>query len=123
MRILIDMNLSPAWSAFLNAHDIAAVHWSNVGPAFASDADIMRYAVEFDYYVMTNDLDFGSILAVTRGGKPSVIQIRSDDLSTARIGRAVIAALRQSVAHLEECALLAIDPNRVRIRLLPLNSR
>jgi predicted nuclease of predicted toxin-antitoxin system len=37
-------------------------------------------SAEHDYVVLTADLDFGSILAVTGRQKPSVIQIR-DDLS------------------------------------------
>jgi predicted nuclease of predicted toxin-antitoxin system len=38
-------------------------------------------SAEHDYVVLTADLDFGSILAVTGRQKPSVIQIR-DDLLT-----------------------------------------
>jgi predicted nuclease of predicted toxin-antitoxin system len=73
--------------------------------------------------VLTYDLDFGAILAATHGEKPSVVQIRSEDASPDVIGKPVIAALRQMTAELEEGALLTLDPNRPRLRVLPLPSR
>jgi predicted nuclease of predicted toxin-antitoxin system len=80
----------------------------------------MRHAADRGYYVLTNDLDFGSILAVTHGREPSVIQIRSDSLRPESIGIAVVTALKQSAEQLQAGALLTIDPQRTRLRLLPL---
>jgi predicted nuclease of predicted toxin-antitoxin system len=37
----------------------------------------MAYTAARGYIVLTHDLDFGAILAVTRGEKPSVAQIRN----------------------------------------------
>jgi predicted nuclease of predicted toxin-antitoxin system len=59
----------------------------------------------------------------THGVKPSVVQIRADDLSLNGIGKQVIAALLQATADLDEGALLTIDPKRTRLRLLPLQPR
>lgn len=39
------------------------------------------------------------------------------------IAKQVIAALRQMAAELEDGALLTIEPNRTRLRVLPLQSR
>jgi predicted nuclease of predicted toxin-antitoxin system len=80
MKLLIDMNLSPSWAVFLGQSGWAALHWSSVGPADARDSEIMAYAATHDYVVLTHDLDFGSILAVTHGGKPSVVQLRTEDV-------------------------------------------
>jgi predicted nuclease of predicted toxin-antitoxin system len=65
-------------------------------------------------------LDFSAILAATHGEKPSVVQIRADDVSPDVIGRQVIIALRQMASELEEGALLTVDPYRTRLRVLPL---
>jgi predicted nuclease of predicted toxin-antitoxin system len=73
--------------------------------------------------VITHDLDFGAILAATQGEKPSVVQIRADDVSPAAIGSQVIGALRQMATELESGALLIIDPVRTRLRVLPLQLR
>jgi len=70
--------------------------------------------------VITHDLDFGAILAASRGGKPSVVQLRADDINPDAGAELVISALRECAAELQEGALLTIDVARVRITLLPL---
>jgi predicted nuclease of predicted toxin-antitoxin system len=83
----------------------------------------MGYTRANDYIVLTHDLDFGAILAATHGEKPSVVQIRADDVSPRTIGKQVIAALLQMALELEDGALLTIDTSRTRVRVLPLQSR
>jgi predicted nuclease of predicted toxin-antitoxin system len=114
------MNLSPRWVEFLRDAGLSAVHWATLGAANARDADIMAFAAERDYIVLTHDLDFSAILAATQGEKPSVVQIRSDDISPDAAGRQVAVALRQVEEELTTGALLTIDLNRARLRLLPL---
>ena len=120
MKLLVDMNLSPRWVSVLAGAGIEAAHWSTVGAANATDAEIMAYARAQGYVVLTHDLDFSAILAATHGDKPSVVQIRAENVSPDVIGRAVINALQQMGNELDEGALLTIDPNRARLRLLPL---
>ena len=120
MKLLVDMNLSPNWIGFLNTNGIISTHWSTVGAGNASDAEIMAYAKAKGYTVLTHDLDFSSILAVTQGEKPSVVQIRAENIGVDSIGVQVVAALRQMESELDEGALLTIDPKRVRLRMLPL---
>jgi predicted nuclease of predicted toxin-antitoxin system len=123
MKLVVDMNLSPRWVNLLTEAGIEATHWSTLGAANAPDVEIMAFAKAKGYVVLTHDLDFGEILAATQGDKPSVVQIRSEDVSPDVIGRSVIDALRQMTAELDEGALLTIDPNRTRLRLLPLQPR
>jgi predicted nuclease of predicted toxin-antitoxin system len=75
MKLLVDMNLSPKWAGFLASAGFDVVHWSALGAANAPDREIMSHAREGGYVVLTSDLDFGTILAVTHGEKPSVVQI------------------------------------------------
>lgn len=120
MKVLVDMNLSPRWVDMLNGLGLQATHWSAVGRVNAPDSEIMDYAAANDYIVLTHDLDFSAILAATHGEKPSVVQIRAEDVNPDRIGTQVAAALRQMELELQEGALLTVDPNRTRLRLLPL---
>jgi predicted nuclease of predicted toxin-antitoxin system len=121
MKVLVDMNLSPRWVGLLNGLGMQAAHWSGVGKVNAPDSEIMTYAAENDYVVLTHDLDFSAILAATHGEKPSVVQIRAEDVSPDKIGTQVVAALRQMESELREGALLTVDPIRTRLRLLPLH--
>jgi predicted nuclease of predicted toxin-antitoxin system len=120
MKLLVDMNLSPRWVPFLAASQLDAVHWSMVGPVNATDTEIMAYAREHGYTVLTNDLDFSAILAATNGTKPSVVQIRSDDLNPNAIGPLVVNAVNQLAVQLQSGALVSVEPHRTKVRILPL---
>ncbi len=123
MKLLVDMNLSPRWIGVLTGAGFEAAHWSTLGAKNAPDSEIMAYAKATDSVVLTHDLDFGAMLAATHGEKPSVAQIRAEDVSPDAIGLQVITALRQMATELEAGALLTIDPNRTRLRVLPLQPR
>jgi predicted nuclease of predicted toxin-antitoxin system len=123
MKLLVDMNLSPRWVQVLADAGINASHWSTLGANNAPDSEIMAYASGNDYVVLTHDLDFGAILAATHGKKPSVVQIRAEDVSPKVIGKRVIIALRQMDSELEEGALFTVDPIRSRLRVLPFLSK
>lgn len=116
------MNLSPKWVGLFRDSGWEAVHWSTVGQATARDTEIMAYAAANQYVVVTHDLDFSAILAVTHGKKPSVIQIRCEDVSADFIGKQTVAALRHMQAELEAGALLTIEADHTRLRLLPLQT-
>jgi len=73
----------------------------------------MAFAKVNGHVVLTHDLDFGAILAATQGDKPSVVQIRSEDVSPEAIGGSVVDALRQMAAELNAGALLTVEPNRI----------
>jgi predicted nuclease of predicted toxin-antitoxin system len=89
MKLLIDMNLSPRWVGVLATSGFEAAHWSTLGAGDASDVAIMSYARTHGHVVLTHDLDFSAILAATNGDKPSVVQIRADDVSPDAIGEQV----------------------------------
>jgi predicted nuclease of predicted toxin-antitoxin system len=122
MKLLVDMNLSPKWVGLFHHSGWEAVHWSAVGQPTARDSEIMTFAAANNFVVVTHDLDFSAILAVTHGKKPSVIQIRSEDVSAEFIGKQTVAALRHMLAELEAGALLTIEVGRTRLRLLPIQT-
>ena len=120
MKILVDMNLSVKWADFLIGNGIEAAHWSSIGSPDSSDTEIITYAKTHDYTIFTNDLDFGFILAITHGKKPSVIQMRTGVLGHNRIGDIVITAIKLLAADIEKGALVTIDQRKTRVTLLPL---
>ena len=72
--------------------------------------------------VLTNDLDFAAILAASHPKKPSVAQIRAEDLSPSAFGAQAVATLRQVQPESEAGALLTIEADRTRLRVLPFRS-
>lgn len=120
MRLLVDMNLSPRWVQALNAAGHDAAHWSAIGDPRSPDQDVMRYAAEHDYTVLTHDLDFGTLLAYTSQRRPSVVQLRTDNINPDVLAPTVVAALQQYAEDLHNGALITVDPDRLRVRVLPL---
>lgn len=67
MRLLVDMNLSPRWVTVFEKSGFEAAHWSILGAMNATDVEIMDFARENRYVIITHDLDFSAILATTHG--------------------------------------------------------
>lgn len=114
------MNLSPVWAEFLAANGIESAHWSTIGSSKAPDREIMEYARTRRLVVFTHDLDFGNILAVTHALGPSVLQIRTQDPVPDVAGKLVLSAIETHSALLERGALVTIEPERLRARVLPI---
>jgi predicted nuclease of predicted toxin-antitoxin system len=122
MKILIDMNLSPDWCQALSQFGIESIHWSNVGEPTAPDKILMEWAKSNGYIVFTHDLDFGSILAATQANAPSVIQVRVQDTFPEVLIDTVVAVLKQFEPQLLAGALITIDKNKSRVRILPIGT-
>lgn len=120
MKILIDMNLSPDWVQEFKLYKIEAVHWSVVGKFDAPDTILMDWARKNGYIIFTHDLDFGTALALTKAEKPSVIQVRTQNVTISHLSKMVITTLENYTDLLGKGALLVIDEDKKRIRILPL---
>lgn len=118
--VVIDMNLSAEWVPLLANAGWSAVHWSAIGDPKAIDAVIMAWAVAHKYIVLTHDLDFGTLLALSHAAGPSVVLLRGQRVLPEQSGAIVIASLKQYESELVAGALIVIDEARLRVRILPL---
>ena len=87
--------------------------------ATSTDAEIVAEAVRDQRVVLTQDLDFSAIVALSARAGPSVLSLR---LSSARIEH-VNSRLERVVpmveADLEAGAVVTVEDARVRVRSLP----
>lgn len=123
MILVVDVNLSPRWVDVFAQQGWSAVHWSTVGDPRAKDRTIMAWARENRRVVFTHDLDFGTLLALTRETGPSVVQVRAHDVLPEHIGPIVIQTIRTYERELREGAIVTIDEARGRVRILPIGSK
>jgi len=121
MKLLLDMNLSPDLVDIFIEQGWQALHWSTVGDPCAGDTTIMRWAHDNGYIVFTHDLDFGALLAATHAQGPSVIQVRTQDILSQSFYARLIQILQKYESTLEKGALIVIDENKSRVRILPLS--
>ena len=82
--------------------------------------EILTWANDHHFVVITNGLDFSAILAAGAVTGPSVVQLRTQDLLSEGAVRIVARALEAHREDLERGALLSIDEGGTRVRMLPL---
>jgi predicted nuclease of predicted toxin-antitoxin system len=121
VRFLVDENLSPRLCDYLTTVEDTAEHVHDALRAGTSDEDIFDHAVEQDMVVVTADTDFGTLLALAKISKPSVILVRELlSLTVAEQGPLLAANLPQIRETLEEGAIVVFSLTDIRVRPLPI---
>ena len=121
MRFLIDNALSPAVAIELNRAGHDAVHVRDLGMQKASDEEIFNRARADERVVVSADTDFGTLLATRKQTSPSVILFRHGSQHRPTDQAELLKNnLPQLVSALENGSIVVIEPDRVRIRALPL---
>lgn len=123
MRILLDMNLTPMWCDVLTRAGYETKHWTEVGRPDAPDVNILDFARTGDWVVVTQDLDFGSLLALRGDDLPNVIQIRAHSTLPGDIERQLVDAVEATSSYLATGALVTLTPNDLRVTVLPIRPR
>ena len=120
MRLLIDNNLPPGLVAALSDWDV--VHAQQLGLQAAPDQVLFDLAAQEERIVVSQDADFGTLLAQLGTQAPSVVLIRRPDLPTTGL---LAPVLRIELLRFQEAldlgALLILEMKRIRLRPLPLS--
>lgn len=81
---------------------------------------VIDWAVSDGRAVLTQDLDFGDIVAVSGTSQPSVIQLRLSDSLVDSVNRILELVLPQLEASVANGIIASVkDGDRIRIRQLP----
>ena len=79
---------------------------------------IMAWARANEAIVLTRDLDFAAALVMQGRASPSVIQLRMDQVRPERHHSLVRRALLRYGRHLEQGAIVTLEEERMRVRVL-----
>jgi predicted nuclease of predicted toxin-antitoxin system len=120
-KILADMPISPKTVEYIRKLGIECRHLTEFKMERASDEEIIRFAKENGYTILTEDLDFGTILFYTQEIEPCVIILRVGNLNTAEINKLIEKALDRIMG--EENAIIVIERTKIRIKKLPIERR
>jgi len=120
MKFLIDSALSPAIAQRLRQAGHDAIHVREIGLAAAPDPTIFDRAASEDRILVSADTDFGTILALRRSPKPSLILFRREDHRPQTQSDILIDKLSEIAPDLESGAVVVFEESRVRIRALPI---
>jgi len=120
VKVIVDMNLAPAWCDALRSAGFEARHWRDLGDPRAPDLELIGFASKGGWVILTHDLDFATILAATGSDAPSIVQLRARNILPEACGVAVVAAMRLHSADLLRGAVLSVETSGVRLRELPI---
>lgn len=120
MKLVIDENLPPRWTSFLASFGIDARHWLEIGRCGDPDSIVFDHAARHSAIILTQDLDFTRLAARRGSSLPSVVLLRVACPLPETIGPMVAGILETYRAQLEQGCLISVEPDRHRLRLLPL---
>ena len=120
MKFLLDMGLGHSTVLFLRKQGYDVVHLREQGLQRLPDEQIVNKAVQEERIILTHDLDFGRLVALSQSKIPSVITFRLDDMKPANVNHYLGETLVRFAKALEEGALISVSEQIIRMRRLPI---
>ena len=84
------------------------------------DPEVVAMGAAEQRVIATFDLDFSRLLALERLACPSVILFRLEEFTTDEVNERLLGLLQTYVGELTEGAIVVVEPDRVRVRRLPI---
>ena len=119
MRFLADMGVSHRTVAWLRGAGHDAVHLRDRGLERLPNGEIFAKAVAEGRAILTFDLDFGEIVALSRGQRVGVILFRLNNTTTPFLNRRLAAVLADAEVALCDGAIVVVEDSRHRVRRFP----
>ena len=119
-RFLVDMALPPRLAEFLTEIGHDAVHARDIGLSIALDEEIVDRARREDRVVVTADLDFPQLLALSGAGEPGVVLFRVGAYSHEDIRNLMARLLNSPYAMELETSMTVVERERIRVTRLPI---
>lgn len=121
MRLLVDENLSWRVADMLREAGFDAAHVAERGLASATDEEVLALAAAEDRIVISEDTDFGTLLARSAARLPSLVLLRSVEPLTPDDQAALLVANLPGLAdELHSGVVAVLGHGRIRVRPLPL---
>jgi predicted nuclease of predicted toxin-antitoxin system len=120
MKALLDMPVSRSLLSVLRAHGHDGVHAHEIGLDRAADHELLDVARQEDRIVVTADLDFPRLLALSSATGPGLILFRGGNYSDAEMRGLLNRVLEEVPPEILEISVCVVDRKRIRCTRLPL---
>lgn len=102
-------------------HDVN--HLRDEGLQRMPNGEIFQKAIAEKRTILTFDLDFGEIAALSKGRKASIILFRLHNTRALHVIDRLAVVLENSMSALEKGAVVLVEESRHRVRYLPIGER
>ncbi len=120
MKFLANMGISPDTVSWLRHQGYDAVHLHEQGLDKLPDIAILEKARNEGRVVLTHDLEFAQLLALSQATSPSVIIFRLADMRPDSVNRHLEQVLQQAQPALAQGAIVSVREHQTRVRSLPI---
>jgi len=119
VRFLADMNISPRTVRILTDAGYDVVRVGDVMSPSASDAAVLAYARRSARVVITQDMDFSALLALSGHASPSVISLRLSSADPAGVAARLVSVMSRYETELTQGCAISVGDDVSRLRRLP----
>jgi predicted nuclease of predicted toxin-antitoxin system len=123
MKVLLDMPVSASLVDVLQAHGHEGIHAHDIGLDRAADRELLAVARRDNRIIITADLDFPRILALSSAEGPGLILFRGGNYSDAEMRDLLERVLAEVPPEVLEVSVCVVDKRRIRFTRLPLGRR
>jgi predicted nuclease of predicted toxin-antitoxin system len=120
LRLIADVHISPLTIAALREHSYDIVRSTDLLPTTAADSEILNLARVENRIVLTQDLDFSMLVALSNNSQPSLITLRLSSAKPDAVTQRLLEVLPNLEQDLMSGSAVTIDDNSVRVRKLPI---
>ena len=113
MKALLDMPVSISLLDVLRAHGHEGVHAYEVDLGRAADSELLERARHEDRIIITADLDFPQLLALSSAAGPGVILFRGGNYSDSEMRALLDRILKEVPPEVLERSICVVDAKRV----------
>ena len=121
MKFLVDMPVSPGIARWLSGKGHDAIHASGVGLHDAADRVILQVARKNERVIITADLNFPQLLAVSKSEAPGIILFRGGNYNEQEMRNLLIRVFENVKEEHLSGSVTVVVKTRIRRTSLPID--
>lgn len=119
MRFLADMGISQYTVSWLKEQGHDAIHLREEGLHRLPDSEVLKKAFNEERILLTMDLDFGYLVAISKELLPGVIIFRLSDERSEMVNNKLAEVLLRCSEDIQTGVVVSVSDKSIRIRKLP----
>ncbi len=117
------MPVSPSLLGVIRVHKHEGVHAGQIGKAFAPDEELLEPARQEGRVIVTADLDFPRLPALSLSVGPGVILFRGSNYSDVEMCDLLERVFKEVSPETLQNSICVVDQRRIRVTRLPISRK